>query len=795
MTLPVSVPTVPEWQLCRVRWAISDYAGTPVSATIALTSSVDRVIALASRKTLVRQFPTVSMTDGVLRDTSGNPWVDLVATLDPDISPNGWTITATATLVSGQKVAVTFTTPVNGDIDLTTQLAVPDSTGTPIVRGRGVTTITAVNTTATITYTDGTTSTFTLPAGPAALFDADAAPYLNATPPAPTGPGVQPTSKRLVTEASAIYAPTTGPIRADLSAFGVFLPEAHGARGDGVVDDTAAVNAAIAAAQASGGKVWLQSKTYLCLGAITPVYTGPSTAPVQKPVRITSNGGAGSNGYWAVGPTNGGPILDLRYNGVDGLHPAKIDTRGAGSLEIDHITLQSGGTDDFPFLRASNTTCFLHHNMVVGNAAKIRANSVQDVFVFGGTSSATVGDGPDAPFQGYGGKVHDNYFANIRRGFLGQNYCNSISVENNTFSTTCGSSTGGAIEFHGSAVAGFVVGNLTRGNTIEVTNYRYAIVADYAANCTFGPDGYWDPTPATFTGSVFIMSTSNWNRVVAGYYPDAYPFVIDPGRSTEVDNFHQAMPSFFNTQKFFRGYSYTSNPYGIGIQALAGKGSAAVVNATDGNFPYPEPQLASVPPTQVTDAVLNGTTTLTSATAAFTLQEVGMPIAGTGIPAGTQILSRQNATTVTLDNAATSGTVAVPVTGVAVTFTRFGTGGTAEVGFSGRHIISKGAAPSPSISPGPAAGVGSTVTVSGTDTAYTLTLTTGTGTTGGRQCAIGAAINWAAAPRVVMTARNAAAAAAMSNVWMETGTANNFINAVGPLAVSTVHVWDVVAIA
>lgn len=45
-----------------------------------------------------------------------------------------------------------------------------------------------------------------------------------------------------------------------------------------------------------------------------------------------------------------------------------------------------------------------------------------------------------------------------------------------------------------------------------------------------------------------------------------------------------------------------------------------------------------------------------------------------------------------------------------------------------------------------------------------------------------------------MTARNAAAAAAMSNVWMETGTANNFINAVAPLAVSTVHVWDVIAI-
>jgi len=605
---------------------------------------------------------------------------------------------------------------------------------------------------------------------------------------------VQPANKRLVTEASSVYAPTTGPIRADMSALGVYLPEAHGAKGDGTTDDTAAVNATIAAAQTNGGKVWLQNKTYLCLGAITPVYSGPSTAPVQKPVRITSNGGAGSNGYWAVGPVNGGPILDLRYDGTDGLHPAKIDTRGAGTLEIDHIVLRSGGADDFPFLRTSNTTCFLHHNMIVGNAAHIRASAVQDVFVFGGTSTATVGDGPDAPFQGYGGKVHDNYFANIRRGFLGQNYCNSISVENNTFSTTCGSSTGGAIEFHGSAIAGFTVGNLTRGNTIEVTNYKYAIVADYAANCTFGPDGYWDPSPSTFAGSVFVTSTSNWNRVVAGYYPDQYPFVIDPGRTTEVDNFHQSMPSFFNAQKFFRGHVYMSNPGGQGVQSLAAKGSYATLDATDSTFPYPEPQITSGPPVQVTDAVLNGTTTLTSATAAFTRQEVGMPIAGTGIPYGTQILSWQSATTVTLDKTPTVGTVAVPVTGVTVTFTRFGTASTAEIGFNRRHIASKGAAPTASLSPGPAAGAGSTVTLTGTDTAYTLTLTTGTGTTAGRQCAIGAAINWASTPRVVMTARSATAAAAMGNVWMETGTYNSFINAVAPLAVSTVHVWDVIAI-
>lgn len=223
MTLPASVPTVPEWQLCRVRWEISDYTGTPVSATVAFSSPVDRVA--GSRKTLVRRFPTATIIDGVMRGVDGNPWVDLVASMDTNVTPNEWTITATATATTGEKVSATFTTPVGGDINLNSYLAfpVPETPGTLVTRGRGIAgDVTAVNTTATIPYTDGTT--FTLPAGPkgdpgpvgqsgaGTVFDADAVPYLNATPPPPTGPGVQPASRRLVTEAAAgAFAPKESP--------------------------------------------------------------------------------------------------------------------------------------------------------------------------------------------------------------------------------------------------------------------------------------------------------------------------------------------------------------------------------------------------------------------------------------------------------------------------------------------------------------------------------------------------------------------------------------------------------
>lgn len=70
---------------------------------------------------------------------------------------------------------------------------------------------------------------------------------------------------------------------------------------------------------------------------------------------------------------------------------------------------------------------------------------------------------------------------------------------------------------------------------------------------------------------------------------------------------------------------------------------------------------------QVTDGVLNGTTTLTSATAAFVSGDVGSYVIGPGIPFGTTIASRTNGTTVLMSTAAvlslTGGTVTIMDTG------------------------------------------------------------------------------------------------------------------------------------
>lgn len=62
---------------------------------------------------------------------------------------------------------------------------------------------------------------------------------------------------------------------------------------------------------------------------------------------------------------------------------------------------------------------------------------------------------------------------------------------------------------------------------------------------------------------------------------------------------------------------------------------------------------------QVSDGVINGTTTFTSATAVFTTADEGKYIVAAGIPAGTTILTRNSATNVTMSAAATTSATGV----------------------------------------------------------------------------------------------------------------------------------------
>lgn len=163
---------------------------------------------------------------------------------------------------------------------------------------------------------------------------------------------------------------------------------AYGALGDGLTDDTAAFQAAITAAAtpvgaSCGGTIFVPKPhvKYLLLSGLTVPYTTGSF-PVQCPVRITGDLAA-QNGYWATSPVYGGSILDMQYTGSDGLYKAKIDTRGAGVLEIDHLMIEDTASDNFPFIQTTNTTLYDHDNAFVGNPSCFRASCTQDVLRLG----------------------------------------------------------------------------------------------------------------------------------------------------------------------------------------------------------------------------------------------------------------------------------------------------------------------------------------------------------------------------------------------------------------------------
>jgi hypothetical protein len=189
----------------------------------------------------------------------------------------------------------------------------------------------------------------------------------------------------------------------------------YGAKCDGTTDDTTAVNAAISyVSSAGGGTVTFPLGTCLMLGAMVIPYTG-TTSPTQAPIRLTGVGG-NPDSYLGSRPPSvpiGGTVLDMRYAGT-GPVVAKIDTRGSGILEIDHLTIIDGtphaSYSNTLFVQTTNTTLLIHDCRFRGDTGAAGTVCLQDCIRLGaivtggglGTNAATAG------FQGYGTKIDNN---------------------------------------------------------------------------------------------------------------------------------------------------------------------------------------------------------------------------------------------------------------------------------------------------------------------------------------------------------------------------------------------------
>lgn len=354
---------------------------------------------------------------------------------------------------------------------------------------------------------------------------------------------------------------------------GVVSVRDFGAVGNGTTDDTASVQAAIDSLAETGGVVFFPLGKYLINGQIALPNDGEPADTRQKPYVFA---GVGAFYDSRKGIPSGGSLLDLRFNGP------KIVTYGLGLLEAAGITFANFGADSEPFILTTNTTLHIHDCGFYGNKPHHTADN--DGIILGGTDASGVGSNdPNAPFQGYGTVIRDNYFARVRRAVYGRVFANAVVVTGNTLWSNCGTNLvdGAAIELDGdpddstSQVNG---GWYVAGNLIEMTHYPYGIKCRDSQRNAFIANNFYDPGPVTIAFHHFLP-TGTLNYVIAGFHDDDRIFVLEEAsgidRSTVID-FHQlqesryAQISRFLNDVYIEPSTNSEQPYGPRVVSSSG---------------------------------------------------------------------------------------------------------------------------------------------------------------------------------------------------------------------------------
>jgi hypothetical protein len=285
----------------------------------------------------------------------------------------------------------------------------------------------------------------------------------------------------------------------------IFDVTVYGAVGDGATDCTAAFNAAIAAAEAVGGAVHVpySASGFVIAGDLVIPNNGASY-PIQKPIRIY---GDNPDYYCGMNASpSKGSIIILRY--ADAV--AKIDTRGYGYLEIDHLSLVDDSDGTGNFIQSTNTTCNIHDVAFWGKTA---TTPVQDAIVFGGSHAVTLEapyilgtGGADTGFQGYGSVVRNCFFNRIRRAFYARTTANSVIFRDNTIWTSCGGTAAIEVAGPGSGTFADTIGGVIQNNLIECNSYVYGIKLSNAKQWFISGNSCWDPGVNYLAGVRFEIS-------------------------------------------------------------------------------------------------------------------------------------------------------------------------------------------------------------------------------------------------------------------------------------------------
>jgi hypothetical protein len=285
-----------------------------------------------------------------------------------------------------------------------------------------------------------------------------------------------------------------------------------GAKIDGVTDDTAAFTNAIWFLWTNrGGTVYSSAGTTLIRGKILLPYSN-STPWSMKPIRITGDG-QDFNQYDA--PRNGS-IIWLDSNDPLG----KIEGRGNGSLEIDHVSLIDLSNQSNSFVRLLATAGHIHDVTFRGGGPQIGVE-------LGGTNIIWSGQPlTNSPFQGYITIIEACNFNSVTAAVQGGRYANSVIVQNNSVWKWAGGVAAFDFQLYSQ-------GTVISGNLIEAMNYEYGIRLQGCSGFTIIGNAIWDSKTNTLAG-IYLDSQSKSNTVFPGYTDSPAAKVIDLGQGNII---------------------------------------------------------------------------------------------------------------------------------------------------------------------------------------------------------------------------------------------------------------------
>lgn len=175
---------------------------------------------------------------------------------------------------------------------------------------------------------------------------------------------------------------------------GYITPQDYGALGDGVNDDTAEIQAALNAANASGSTVFFPSGTYLISASLTVNNTGTIIMGNGWGSQILYDGSVVTAGAINAAATKRVFIRDIRISQTNASHlGTAIDASNFFSGVIERVLIDGGGASGVaPLIGVQMNASTCHHNVVRECRISYGGASSRGVSIIASSHSNTVQD-------------------------------------------------------------------------------------------------------------------------------------------------------------------------------------------------------------------------------------------------------------------------------------------------------------------------------------------------------------------------------------------------------------------